>query len=105
MNAPLRIWHPFSNALLDAPPIRVARAEGVYLYTSDGRKILDAVSSWWVNLHGHANRRGHCAASPHDGTRNSRGVHSRCRSGIIVALAQMAARGIDQSFLLRRWFP
>src|ERR1700682_507147 len=57
MNAPLRIWHPFSNALLDAPPIRVARAEGVYLYTSDGRKILDAVSSWWVNLHGHANPR------------------------------------------------
>src|SRR6202158_2145766 len=57
MGIPLRIWHPFSNALLDAPPIRVARAEGVYLYTSDGRKILDAVSSWWVNLHGHANPR------------------------------------------------
>lgn len=57
MSLPLRIWHPFSNALLDAPPIRVARAEGVYLYTSDGRKILDAVSSWWVNLHGHANPR------------------------------------------------
>jgi adenosylmethionine-8-amino-7-oxononanoate aminotransferase len=29
----------------------------VYLYTADGRKILDAVSSWWVNLHGHANPR------------------------------------------------
>jgi adenosylmethionine-8-amino-7-oxononanoate aminotransferase len=57
MGLPLRIWHPFSNALLDAPPIRVVRAEGVYLYTSDGRKILDAVSSWWVNLHGHANPR------------------------------------------------
>src|SRR6202171_6396958 len=57
MGIPLRIWHPFSNALLDARPIRVARAEGVYLYTSDGPKILDAVSSWWVNLHGHANPR------------------------------------------------
>ena len=57
MNSPLRIWHPFSNAAFDAPPIRVVRAEGVYLHTADGRKILDAVSSWWVNLHGHANPR------------------------------------------------
>jgi adenosylmethionine-8-amino-7-oxononanoate aminotransferase len=35
----------------------VLRAERVYLYTRDGRRILDAVSSWWVNLHGHANPR------------------------------------------------
>jgi len=37
--------------------LQVERAEGVYLYTRDGRKILDAISSWWVNLHGHANPR------------------------------------------------
>jgi adenosylmethionine-8-amino-7-oxononanoate aminotransferase len=57
MSSPLRIWHPFTNAALDAPPLRVVRAEGVYLHTADGRKILDAISSWWVNLHGHANPR------------------------------------------------
>jgi adenosylmethionine-8-amino-7-oxononanoate aminotransferase len=57
MSSPLRIWHPFTNAALDAPPLHVARAEGVYLYTSDGRRILDAISSWWVNVHGHANPR------------------------------------------------
>jgi adenosylmethionine-8-amino-7-oxononanoate aminotransferase len=57
MNDSLRIWHPFSNELLDPAPIRVSRAEGVFLHTSDGRKIIDAVSSWWVNLHGHANSR------------------------------------------------
>jgi adenosylmethionine-8-amino-7-oxononanoate aminotransferase len=57
MSAPLRIWHPFTNSLLDPSPIRVARAEGVYLHTADGRKIIDAISSWWVNLHGHANPR------------------------------------------------
>jgi adenosylmethionine-8-amino-7-oxononanoate aminotransferase len=57
MASPLRIWHPFMNAALDPPPLRVVRAEGVYLHTADGRKILDAVSSWWVNLHGHANPR------------------------------------------------
>jgi adenosylmethionine-8-amino-7-oxononanoate aminotransferase len=57
MNLPLRIWHPFTNAAMDAPPLHVVRAEGVYLYTQDGRRILDAISSWWVNLHGHANPR------------------------------------------------
>lgn len=57
MNSPLRIWHPFTNSALDPPPLQVERAEGVYLHTRDGRKILDAISSWWVNLHGHANPR------------------------------------------------
>ncbi|HEV2196006.1 MAG TPA: adenosylmethionine--8-amino-7-oxononanoate transaminase [Candidatus Acidoferrum sp.] len=57
MNQPLRIWHPFTHPKLDLPPLQVERAEGVYLYTKDGRKILDAISSWWVNLHGHANPR------------------------------------------------
>ena len=57
MNSPLRIWHPFTNSALDPPPLQVERAEGVYLHTKDGRKILDAISSWWVNLHGHANPR------------------------------------------------
>jgi len=57
MNSPLRIWHPFTNSLLDPAPLQVETAEGVYLYTKDGRKILDAISSWWVNLHGHANPR------------------------------------------------
>src|SRR5262252_806997 len=55
MNSPLKIWHPFTNSALDPDPMFVERAEGVWLYTRDGRKILDAVSSWWVNLHGHAN--------------------------------------------------
>ena len=57
MNSPLRIWHPFTNTALDPPPLEVEKAEGAYLHTKDGRKILDAISSWWVNLHGHANPR------------------------------------------------
>jgi adenosylmethionine---8-amino-7-oxononanoate aminotransferase len=57
MSPPLRIWHPFTNRVLDPAPIRVTRAEGVFLYTADGQKIIDAISSWWVNLHGHANPR------------------------------------------------
>src|SRR5208282_842768 len=57
MTTPLRIWHPFTNSLLDPPPLPVASAEGVYLHLADGRRILDAISSWWVNLHGHAHPR------------------------------------------------
>jgi len=35
-------------------PIPIARGEGVYLYTDDGRRLLDGTSSWWVNIHGHS---------------------------------------------------
>lgn len=48
------VWHPFTS-LEALPALPVVRAEGVWLYTEDGRAILDAVSSWWVNLFGHAN--------------------------------------------------
>jgi len=47
------IWHPFTQHGLRTPEIRIARAEGATLYTDDDRAILDAISSWWVNLHGH----------------------------------------------------
>ncbi len=53
MTAALKIWHPFTQSHVDPEPLRVTRASGVYLYTDDGRKVLDAISSWWVNLHGH----------------------------------------------------
>src|SRR5437899_6098813 len=57
MSLPLRIGHHFTNAGMHLPPLQVEKTEGVYLHTRDGRKILDAISSWWVNLHGHANPR------------------------------------------------
>lgn len=57
MSSPLKIWHPFTNSALDPAPIEIERAGGVWLYSKDGRKIIDAVSSWWVNIHGHANLR------------------------------------------------
>lgn len=53
MNSPVRVWHPFTQEALDPPPLRVARAEGAYLYLDDGRRIIDAISSWWVSIHGH----------------------------------------------------
>src|ERR1700680_3475582 len=50
----LALWHPFTQEALDPKPILIDRAQGAWLYTGDGRKLLDAISSWWVNLHGHA---------------------------------------------------
>lgn len=50
----LEIWHPFTQVALDPPPLVVRRAKGVFLETRDGRRLIDAISSWWVNLHGHA---------------------------------------------------
>jgi adenosylmethionine---8-amino-7-oxononanoate aminotransferase len=49
----LRVWHPFTQEALDPPPLRITRAEGVFLYTDDGCRLIDGISSWWVNLHGH----------------------------------------------------
>jgi adenosylmethionine---8-amino-7-oxononanoate aminotransferase len=53
------IWHPCSQMkdYEDLPPIIIERGKGAYLYDIDGKSYLDAVSSWWVNLFGHANDR------------------------------------------------
>lgn len=48
------IWHPFTQMQTARPPIPIVRAQGLYLYAEDGSRYLDAISSWWVNLHGHA---------------------------------------------------
>lgn len=47
------IWHPFTQHALQGEMTRIARGEGAYLHTADGRHIMDAISSWWVVTHGH----------------------------------------------------
>jgi adenosylmethionine-8-amino-7-oxononanoate aminotransferase len=52
------IFHPCSQMKdyeQNLPLIPIKKGEGVYLYDFDGNKYLDAISSWWVNLFGHAN--------------------------------------------------
>jgi adenosylmethionine-8-amino-7-oxononanoate aminotransferase len=53
------VWHPCTQMkqLETAPPLAIARGEGAWLIDVDGRRYLDAVSSWWVNLFGHCNPR------------------------------------------------
>ncbi|MBX9848886.1 MAG: aminotransferase class III-fold pyridoxal phosphate-dependent enzyme, partial [Rhodocyclaceae bacterium] len=36
------------------PPLAIARGEGPWLYDVEGKRYLDGISSWWVNLFGHA---------------------------------------------------
>jgi len=48
-----RIWHPYAS-LKDPPPVRLAKsASGVEIETAGGRRLVDAVSSWWCVAHGH----------------------------------------------------
>lgn len=53
------VWHPCSQMkdYEDLPPIVIKSGKGIYLYDENEKKYLDAVSSWWVNLFGHANER------------------------------------------------
>jgi adenosylmethionine-8-amino-7-oxononanoate aminotransferase len=51
------IWRPYTQEGLASPPLKIDRAEGAYLYTSDGQKIFDGISSWWVITHGHCHPR------------------------------------------------
>ena len=48
------IWHPYTQMQLSGPPIAIIKGEGAYLFDDTGKKYIDAVSSWWVNIHGHA---------------------------------------------------
>ena len=53
------MWHPCTQMKTHEtlPLVPIARGEGAWLYDFDGRRYLDGVSSWWVNLFGHANSR------------------------------------------------
>lgn len=51
------VWHPCTQMKHHEtyPLVPIKKGEGVWLYDADGKRYLDAVSSWWVNLFGHNN--------------------------------------------------
>ena len=48
------IWHPYTQMKTAAAPIAIVKGEAEFLFDQDGNRYIDAVSSWWVNLHGHS---------------------------------------------------
>lgn len=46
-------WHPYTQHQLDPEALPVVAARGATLTLEDGTEVLDAISSWWANLHGH----------------------------------------------------
>lgn len=48
------IWHPYTPLITGIENIPIVRSEGALLFDNNGKSYIDAVSSWWVNIHGHA---------------------------------------------------
>lgn len=48
------LWHPYTQMQTAPAPLPITSGKGVYLYLEDGTRILDGISSWWVNIHGHS---------------------------------------------------
>jgi adenosylmethionine-8-amino-7-oxononanoate aminotransferase len=48
------IWHPYTQHKNMVPPVAIINGEGALLFDENGKSYIDAISSWWVNIHGHA---------------------------------------------------
>jgi adenosylmethionine-8-amino-7-oxononanoate aminotransferase len=50
------IWHPYTHQKNRPPAIPIVKGKRTILYDEDGKKYIDGISSWWVNIHGHGNK-------------------------------------------------
>lgn len=48
------VWHPFTQLKVAPLPIAIVKGEGAYFYDDKGKRYIDGIASWWVNVHGHA---------------------------------------------------
>ena len=48
------IWHPYTQMQNAEMPIAIVKGEGAYLFDENNNRYIDAISSWWVNTHGHS---------------------------------------------------
>jgi adenosylmethionine---8-amino-7-oxononanoate aminotransferase len=49
------IWHPLTQMHGMTPPPAISHGEGAVLVTTEGKRLIDGISSWWINIHGHGN--------------------------------------------------
>ena len=50
------IWHPYTHQKNRPPSIPIVKGEKTILYEETGKEYIDAISSWWVTIHGHGNK-------------------------------------------------
>lgn len=101
MSARSPVWHPFTQHGLEAPIPLIARAEGAVLYTRDGRRIIDAISSWWVTTHGHGHPRIIAAIAEQAATLDQiifAGFTHEPAETLAAALVSMMPRPLDHVF-------
>lgn len=95
------VWHPCTQMkqLAATPPLAIARGEGPWLIDHDGKRYLDAISSWWVNLFGHANPRINAAIVDQLG-RIEHVILAGCTHAPVVELSERLGRltGLGHAF-------
>jgi adenosylmethionine---8-amino-7-oxononanoate aminotransferase len=95
------IWHPFTQHALQPDMVNVTHGEGACLYTQDGRRIIDAIASWWVVTHGHCHPPIVSAIE-----RQAQKLHQIIFAGythepaeeVAAAILRLAPRGLDYVF-------
>lgn len=95
------IWHPFTQHALQGEMTKVVRADGAYLHTADGRRIIDAISSWWVVTHGHCHPHIVSAIQEQAGKLNQiifAGYTHDAAEELAAQLLKLAPRGLDYVF-------
>jgi adenosylmethionine-8-amino-7-oxononanoate aminotransferase len=94
-------WHPYTQHGLEREALPVVAARGAELELEDGRVVIDAISSWWTVLHGHAEPR-LVAALSEQAARLDHVLFAGCTHEPAVALAEelleLAPRGLARVF-------
>ncbi|UFW53755.1 adenosylmethionine--8-amino-7-oxononanoate transaminase [Bradyrhizobium arachidis] len=95
------MWHPFTQHGLEDRKSKIVRGDGAYLHTADGRRIIDAISSWWVVTHGHCHPPIVRAIQEQAGKLNQiifAGYTHDAAEEVAARLLRLAPRGLDYVF-------
>lgn len=95
------VWHPFTQHATEPAPPKIVRTQGAYVETDDGKRILDAISSWWVITHGHRHPKIVEAIRTATTTLDQMifaGLTHEPAERLAAALIEMAPKGLDWVF-------